>query len=63
MKRRLPIDRQDLLAKLDAVASFASQISSFWTDEAAMRLALTDHARRAAAPADGWAETFWERST
>lgn len=63
MERRLPIDPQDLLAKLDAVASFASQISSFWTDEAAMRLALTDHARRAAAPADGWAETFWERST
>lgn len=62
-ERRLPVSRHDLLAKVDAVACFASQISSFWSDEAGMCAALTDFARRAAAPVDGWAETFWERST
>lgn len=62
-ERRLPVSRHDLLAKIDAVACFVSQISTFWSDEAGMCAALTDFARRAAAPVDGWAETFWERST
>ena len=57
------IDREDLLAKMDAVACFASQISSFWSDEAGMRVAITDFARLGSTTAGCWAETFWERSS
>lgn len=62
-ERTQPIDREDLLVKMDAVACFASQISSFWSDEAGMRQAITDFARRRSTTAGGWAETFWERSS
>lgn len=61
------IDHADLAAKLDAVACFTSQISSFWADEAAMRAAVTAFTRAATdatAPdgtreGGGWEERFW----
>lgn len=54
----LAIGDADLAAKLDAVACFGSQISSFWTDEGAMRRAITAFGR--APSGDGWRERFWE---
>lgn len=66
------IDHSDLAAKLDAVACFTSQISSFWADEAAMRAAVTafsgaradEDGRTGDGEVDGgeaaWEERFWE---
>ncbi|MBK8538668.1 MAG: PIG-L family deacetylase [Ardenticatenia bacterium] len=54
-----PIDAADLAAKLDAIACFGSQISSFWTDETAMRAAVTDFSR-ADGENEGWSERFWQ---
>lgn len=54
----------DLAAKLDAVGCYASQISSFWADEAAMRAAVRAFARAGAGEETGggaaWEERFWE---
>jgi hypothetical protein len=40
----VPLDEAALAAKIEAVAAYRSQISSFWPDRAAMAAALRAHA-------------------
>lgn len=51
----------DLAAKVDAVAAYESQISSFWADVAGMAVAVRAFAVRRADRA-GLAERLWERA-
>lgn len=53
-----PIGEADLIAKVEAIACYASQISSFWTHRDVMRQSLTDFARHASTGA-GLAERYW----
>ncbi len=57
-----PIDAGDLAARLDAIACFRTQISSFWSDEQAMRAAVARFAKTGEGKA-GWSERFWEVAT
>lgn len=58
----LSIDAEDLAARLDAIACFQSQISSFWADEQAMRAAVARFAQTGEGKTD-WSERFWEVAT
>lgn len=55
-----PLSEEGLAAKGDAVARYASQISTFWPDVDAMRRALREHAARVAG--HGLGEGFWRLS-
>lgn len=57
-RRVAPIDEDALAAKGDAVACYASQISTFWPDADAMRAALRAQALRVGG--DRPAEAFWQ---
>jgi len=52
-----PLSETALTAKGDAVACYASQISTFWPNLEAMRLALREHAERVGEAGPG--EAFW----
>ncbi len=52
----------DVEAKVEAVAAYASQISSFWPDPEAMGAAVRAFAARRAGPAGGFAERLWVRA-
>lgn len=55
----VPLTEEALAAKGDAVARYASQISTFWPDTEAMRRALYQHAQRVGGGRPG--EGFWQR--
>jgi LmbE family N-acetylglucosaminyl deacetylase len=53
----VPISELDVEAQARAVAAYHSQLSTFWPDEAEMRMALTRAAQRA--EAGRWAIRLW----
>lgn len=51
----VPLDEEALAAKIAAMGAYASQISTFWADEAAMAEAIREHAERIGG------ERYWMR--